>query len=195
MIWRQEMNINELLKQKNMSKYTLSKFSGVPYASISDICTGKVKIEKCSAGTLYKISKLLGITIEDLIAEHMEYRCDFDTFKSGICHMVKNMGDLDFIIHVLESKKIRKLFQRKWYPESLYLLAMVDYLCRENDLPVCEEYGDIRKMRLKDVVYPIGIVLMSLLSKSEQPKIDSFEQAIPEFKRFNIVENEVRNVC
>ncbi|MCL1808640.1 MAG: hypothetical protein FWG42_02610 [Clostridiales bacterium] len=30
--------------------------------------------------------------------------------------------------------------------------------------------------------------------KSEAPKIESWESAIPEFKRFNIVENEVRNV-
>jgi len=189
------MDINEILKEKGMSKYTLSQVSGVPYATISDICSGKVKIEKCAAGTLYKIAKKLRVTVDDLLAEQMEYRDSFDGFKSNICHMVKNMGDMDFIIHILETKYIRKLLFRKWYPESLYVLAMVDYLCRENDLPVCKEYSDLREMRLNKIIYPIGIILMSVLSKSEQPKIDSFEKAIPEFKRFNIVENEVRNVC
>jgi len=189
------MDINEILKEKGMSKYTLSQVSGVPYATISDICSGKVKIEKCAAGTLYKIAKKLRVTVDDLIAEQMEYRCEFDAFKSNICHMVKNMGDMDFIIHILETKYIRKLFFRKWYPESLYVLAMVDYLCRENELPVCEEYAEMRKMYLKEIIYPSGILLLAFLKKSEKPKLDSYENAIPEFKRFNIVENEVRNVC
>jgi hypothetical protein len=63
----------------------------------------------------------------------MDYRAEFETFKSAICHKVKDMGDMDFIIEILESEEIRRLFQKGWYPESLYLLAMADYLCREND--------------------------------------------------------------
>lgn len=51
------MRINELLSEKNMSRYRLSKISGVPQATINDICNGKAKIEKCSAETIYKISK------------------------------------------------------------------------------------------------------------------------------------------
>ena len=42
------------------------------------------------------------------------------------------MGDVDFIIHTLESNEIRVLFDRRWYPEALYLLAMIDYLSRIN---------------------------------------------------------------
>ena len=108
--------------------------------------------------------------------------------------MVKDMGDIDFIIDTLESDKIRKLYQKKWYPESLYLLAMVDYLCRENDLPVCDDYRDIRATRLREPVYPSSVIVMSAFSQSDQPKKDSYMQAIPEFIRFNIVESEVRNV-
>jgi len=189
------MDINEILKEKNKTKYWLSTRSRVPYATINDICSGKVKIEKCAAGTLYKLAKALKVTMEDLLAEHMERRADFELFKSAICHMVKNMGDLDFIVHILESNEIRKYFKMKWYPESFYLLAMVDYLSRENDLPVCREYNDLRKLCLDRILYPSGIIILSFVRKSEQPKIDSFENAIPEFKRFNIVENEVRNVC
>ena len=61
----------------------------------------------------------------------MEHRETFDIFKSNICHYVKDMGDLDFIIYVLKSNEIRKYFDQKWYPESLYLLAMLDYLGSE----------------------------------------------------------------
>ena len=188
------MELNELLKQKGLTKYVLSKLSGIPFATISDISTGKSRIEKCSAGTVYKLAKALGVTVEDLLADIMEYRGSFETYKSNVCHMVKDMGDIDFIIDVLESGRIRKLFDRKWYAESLYLLAMLDYLSRENDLPICSEYNDIRAARLKETIYPAGILTMCAVFKSETPKIESRNEAIPEFMRYNIVENEVRNV-
>lgn len=63
------MIINELLKDKNMSRYKLSKNSGVPQTTITDICSGKTSIEKCSAGTLYKIAKTLNISMESLLEE------------------------------------------------------------------------------------------------------------------------------
>ena len=40
------MSLNEALAQKNITKYRLWKESGVPQATISDICTGKTRIEK-----------------------------------------------------------------------------------------------------------------------------------------------------
>lgn len=46
----------------------------------------------------------------------MEYRSTFDVFKSNVCHQVKDMVDIDFIIHTLETDQIRKYFDRKWYP-------------------------------------------------------------------------------
>jgi len=189
------MDINDILQQKNMTKYKLSKASGVAFTTVSEITTGKTKIKNCTGDTLYRLAKTLDVTIEDLLADSMEYRQSFDTYKSNICHMVKDMGDIDFIIDTLESDKIRKLYEKKWYPESLYLLAMVDYLSRENNLPVCNEYNDIRATRLREPVYPSSVIAMSVFSHSDQPKKDSYMQAIPEFIRFNVVESEVRNVC
>jgi len=188
------MNINKLLEKQNITKYRLSKISGVPHTTINDICNKRVSIEKCSAETLYKLAKALDVTIEDLLAESMEYRQGFEMFKSNVCHWVKDMGDMDFIIDTLENDRIRRLYRKKWYPESLYLLAMVDYLCRENDLPICAEYGDIRSARLREPIYPSSVIAMCALSRNDKPKHDSYAQAIPEFLRFNIVEGEVRNV-
>jgi DNA-binding Xre family transcriptional regulator len=188
------MSINDLLEQKRITKYKLSKVSGVSFTTISEIATGKTKITNCTGETLYKLAKALDVTVEDLLVDSMEYRQSFETYKSNICHMVKDMGDMDFIIDTLESDKIRKLYQKRWYPESLYLLAMVDYLSRENDLPVCNEYNDIRSARLRETIYPSSIIAMSAFSHSDQPKQNSYTQAIPEFIRFNIVESEVRNV-
>jgi hypothetical protein len=72
---------------------------------------------------------------------------------------------------------------------------MIDYLSRENDLPICNEYNDLRRTCLSETLFPASIIVMSAASKNDKPKIDSLNAAIPEFMRFNIVESEIRNVC
>ncbi|MCR4791349.1 MAG: helix-turn-helix transcriptional regulator [Lachnospiraceae bacterium] len=61
------MLINEKMEELNMTKYRLSKESGVPQATINDICSGKSELDKCAAGTLYKIAKALRISVEDIL--------------------------------------------------------------------------------------------------------------------------------
>lgn len=97
------MNINEILKEKNMTKYRLAKLSGVPNATLSELCSGKMSIEKCSGETLYRISKALGVSMESLVKEAVlqkeveknlekTYECalpqylqhDLDEYKKGL---------------------------------------------------------------------------------------------------------------
>lgn len=190
------LSMNEIMAQRGMTQYKLAKVSGLPHTTINDICSGKTKIEKCSAETLYKLSKVLGVSMEELFkgGMEMEYRSSFDVFKSNICHKVKDMGDLDFVIQTLETDQIRKYFNKQWYPESLYLLAMVDYLSRQNDLPLCREYDDIRAHKLAEPLFPLSIVMAEAATKNSRWKRESMRDAIPEFMRFNIVESEIRNV-
>ena len=194
------MNISELMKLRNMTRYRLSKLSGIPNATLNDICSGKTHIEKCTAETIYKIAKVLNVSMEDIVEEAikgdetMNYEMSFELFKSNVCHHVKDSGDISFIIETLKSSEIRKLYIQKKYMEALYLLAMVDYLSRENDLPLCEDFRDIRSHKLSNIVYPNSIVAYAIATGDESIKKKSYNDAIPEFKRFNIVENEVRNV-
>ena len=127
--------------------------------------------------------------------EEVQPRPPFEQFKSNVCHRVKNMGDIPFMIQLLESNQIRKFYEKKWYPEALYLLAMLDYLSRENDVPLCKNYNDIRTTKLLRPVYPSSIVVMCAVMNSDAPKEDCLQKAIPEFLRFNIVECDVRNIC
>lgn len=194
------LSINEILSQKGMTKYKLAKASGIPHTTINDICSGKTRIEKCAAETLYRLSKPLGVSMEALIEDGMkggtelEYRSSFDVFKSNVCHQVKDMGDLDFIIYTLETNRIRKYFDKKWYPESLYLLAMLDYLSRETGLPTSREYADIRAHKMAVPLFPLSVVMAEAATKNSKWKTESVRDAIPEFIRFNIVESEIRNV-
>ena len=102
------------------------------------------------------------------------------------------MGDLDFMIRLLESDEIRNLYNRRWYPEALYLLAMLDYLSRINQIPLCTRYDDIRTQKLKNPLYPAGILMAGEVLQSNKPLRMAEQDAIPEFRRFNIMESEVK---
>ncbi len=194
------MYLNDLLTEKKISKYRLAKESGVPQTTIVDICSRKTRIEKCSADTLYKIAKVLNVSIESLIEAEINTdleqpkRTAFDVFRSNVCHFVKDKGDIDFIIDTLSSDEVRSLYNRKWYAESFYLLAMVDYLSNENDVPLCTNYNDIRSQKLKEVIYPASVLLSDSALKTDKHRKECMKNAIPEFLHFNIVESEVRNV-
>lgn len=170
------MDINALLKEREMTKYRLSKLSCVPNTTINDICSGKARIEKCSAETIYKISKVLNITMEELIEDNMrrdkslDKAVSFELYKSNICHRVKDIGDIPFIVEVLESEEVRKLYEKNRYIQAFYLLGMIDYLSRENDLPVCADYKDIRSKCLAHRVYPQSIIALSLVAENEDIK-------------------------
>ncbi len=186
--------INELMENKKITRYRLAKESGIAYTTINDICSGKAQLEKCSAETIYRISKVLGVSMEDLIEPCFDKRSDFELFKSNTCHRLKELGDIDFVIELLEEDPIRKYYKKKWYPESLYLLAMLDYVSRENDIPICTQYDDMRNLKLKTTLFPASVLVAAKVSKNDELKQRSIMEAIPEFMRFNIVESEVRNV-
>lgn len=93
------MDLNAIIKEKGMTKYRLAKVSGVPNATLSDLCSGKTRLGKCSSETLYRIAKALGVSMEELIereSEQAEYersyeyglpdylQHDLDAYKKGL---------------------------------------------------------------------------------------------------------------
>ena len=188
------MLINEELEKQNLSRYRLSKESGVPQATISDICSGKADLERCAAGTLYRLAKVLGITVDAILESEADEavstnavssdaaaanetganngsataagaatgsaaagsanapqkgagrssHASLKAFKNETSKRVQEMGDLEFIIAVLRADEIRELYDREQYQEACYLLAMIDSMSRENDIPISDRYDDIR---------------------------------------------------
>ena len=177
------MTIRETLKEKNMSVYRLAKESRIPYATVNDICTGKASLEKCSGETIYKLAKALELSMEELLTPCLLERS-----------RLKELGDLNFIMDTLESGDIRMYYEKKWYPESLYLLAMLDYISRENHIALDREFDDIRQCKLEIVLYPLSLQAMSLAVGKQDMQKEAEKSAIPEFLRFNIIESDVRNV-
>jgi transcriptional regulator with XRE-family HTH domain len=58
------MIIEDLLAKRGMTKYRLAVEAGIPHATLSDICNRKTDLEKCSAETVYKLAKTLGVSME-----------------------------------------------------------------------------------------------------------------------------------
>lgn len=49
-------------------------------------------------------------------------------FKSRICHSLKEMGDVDFMLDVIQKDSIRTAWDNKSCFKAFYTLAMFDYL-------------------------------------------------------------------
>lgn len=95
------MILDELLQRRGMTKYRLAVDADVPHATLNDICSGKTKLERCSAETVYKLAKALGVSVELLVESAMrtaqrersyEYglpgylQHDLDAYKEGLAH-------------------------------------------------------------------------------------------------------------
>lgn len=96
------MSIIELLKQKKISQYRLAMQSKIPHATLSDIITGKTRIEKCSGETLYKLSCVLEVSIEELIKDSIEQAAIERSYETGLPEYLQN--DLDAYKEGLRNK-------------------------------------------------------------------------------------------
>lgn len=184
------MRIEQLLKAKGLSLYELAERSGLSYSIVHNLISGKSDIRKCTVQTARRLAQTLSISIEDLLL-----LCDrdytFTWFRSEQCHLVHRKGELDYLIDVLEKKEIDRYWRLAMYAEAMYTLAMVDYISRRNDLPRCENYNEIRQYKLDHVSYPVDVILQGKLLKDDTAYQRAEKGAIPEFRRFNIVEGEV----
>ncbi len=63
------MNRNFIEKKDSLkvSAYRLSKDTGIPYTTISELCTGKTDINKCSADTVYKLAVYFNCDMKDIL--------------------------------------------------------------------------------------------------------------------------------
>ena len=87
------MMIEDLLARRGMTKYRLAVLSGVPHATLNDICSGKTKLEKCSAETVYKLAKTLSVPMELLTEEGIHQSQREQAYEFGLPEYLQH--DLD----------------------------------------------------------------------------------------------------
>ena len=93
------MIVDEFLRLRGMTKYRLAVQAGIPHATLNDICSGKTRLDKCTAETVYKLSKALDVPMELLtedgirraereqayeygLPEYLQH--DLDAYKEGL---------------------------------------------------------------------------------------------------------------
>ena len=64
------------MKQKNLSRYELSKKSGIPYTTLTDLIQKRTRLEKSNAETVYKLSKAMGFSMDELFMLSIEEAVD-----------------------------------------------------------------------------------------------------------------------
>ncbi len=169
------MNIKKYLQENDISLKTMSEITTIPYATLSDIVNEKVDLYECKYKTLRKLSLFLNKPIEELVYE----KEDFQTFRNNLHHDLKNQSFLEVAADILQKKRIDYYYQNDDIVKALYLLSLVDYVCRTNDIPTCSDYAFLRNKKLKDPFY-IG-----------DSKEFNNRKYIMEFKRHNIYEGDL----
>lgn len=96
------MIIEELLAKRNMTKYRLAVAAEVPHATLNDICSGKTRLEKCSAETVYKLAKALGVSMEMLTEGGIRETKRERSFEYGLPDYLQH--DLDAYKEGLKTK-------------------------------------------------------------------------------------------
>lgn len=96
------MMFDTLLAKRNMTQYRLAVEAGIPHATLSDICSGKTKLEKCSAETVYKLAKALGVSMEFLTAEGIRQSQKERSYEYGLPAYLQH--DLDAYKEGLQNK-------------------------------------------------------------------------------------------
>lgn len=120
---------------------------------------------------------------------------DFDNFRSNLCHYLKNIGDLDFIYSIIKSDVISLFCEKQMYEEAIYTLAALDYISKENKIPICTRYEQLRHLKFEKTIFPRQAEIVCRLMNNNSFKENLLKKANPEFLKYNIVEGDMRDVC
>lgn len=61
------MKLKDYISERNISIASLSMEAGLPYSTVSEVVNGKKALDRCSAGTVYRIASALGTSVEKLL--------------------------------------------------------------------------------------------------------------------------------
>ena len=188
------MTFKDFLKLKKITGYALSKNTGISYTTISDLINGKTNIQNISLKHAIRISSFLKIDIHDLANMDTVNLVDFRYFRNNLLHELKNNNPIDFINKIIKQKEIDFYYKNNGVDRALYLLALIDYLCRINKKPIyTDRYNELRKEKLDKVCFVDDDLFHFETVEEAENKLCI--KVIPEFKKFNIVEEDVFNVA
>ena len=206
------MYLNELMNDCHMSRAELSARSNIPESTLRDILNGKAQLDRCEAATLYNIAYALDVSVEDIlegywdalerdapsrISVHDENSLmNFYVLADSMLGRLRATGDLAFIDGIDQNGWIERLYQGREYRCALFLLGMMDYLCRKNGVRQVARYDEYRKTRLDGPVYALRTLNVNDDDGAfQRARTEAENSAIPELGRYGIymTEEDIRH--
>ena len=206
------MYLNELMNACHMSRAELSARSNIPESTLRDILNGKAQMDRCEAATLYNIAYALDVSVEDIlegywdalerdaparIAVHDDSSLmNFYVLADSMLGRLRATGDLAFIDGIDQNGWIERLYQGREYRCALFLLGMMDYLCRKNGVRQVARYDEYRKARLDGPVYALRTLNVNDDDGAfQRARTEAENSAIPELGRYGIymTEEDIRH--
>ena len=192
------MNIRDVTNYAGISFDRLVERTGIPASTLSDIMSGRSDLSRCQARTLRKLADGLELSIEELldleaftqelpsptirpvhklIAPHA-----FIFFRNSMLFFLNRLGEKGFIKFVMEKKLIEDMYSKDYYPEALYMIGLIDYLCDKNELPRMKRYDIYRGETMNEPIFAQNNKVNPMTDFS------CFHQVIPQFLKFNFIE-------
>lgn len=206
------MYLNELMNACHMSRAELSARSNIPESTLRDILNGKAQLDRCEAATLYNIAYALDVSVEDILEGYWDALerdapsrtsvhdenslMNFYVLADSMLGRLRATGDLAFIDGIDQNEWIERLYQSGQYRCALFLLGMMDYLCRKNGVRQVARYDEYRKARLDRPVYALRTLNVNDDDGAfQRARTEAENNAIPELGRYGIymTEEDIRH--
>lgn len=206
------MYLNELMNACHMSRAELSARSNIPESTLRDILNGKAQLDRCEAATLYNIAYALDVSVEEILEGYWDALerdapahtsvhdenslMNFYVLADSMLGRLRVTGDLAFIDGIDQNGWIERMYQGREYRCALFLLGMMDYLCRKNGVRQVARYDEYRKTRLDGPVYALRTLNVNDDDGAfQRARTEAENNAIPELGRFGIymTEEDIRH--
>lgn len=125
--------------QTGKSGYAISKETGVPYTTISELINGKININKCSCETIFLFSLYLQCDMEELLNEfplingvsgkyrNYKYYWKYDDINKMELHVIDKKNDI-----IIDSGSL--FSQARFYKETERMTELlIDYYLEEKE--------------------------------------------------------------
>lgn len=206
------MYLNELMNSRNLTRAELSARSNIPESTLRAILNGKAQLDRCEAATLYNIAYALDVSVEDIlegywdalerdaparIAVHDDSSLmNFYVLADSMLGRLRATGDLAFIDGIDQNEWVERLYDDGQYRCALFLVGVMDYLCRQNGIWQIACYNEYRELRLDSPVYSLSTLnVNSDDGDFQRARNDAENNAIPELGRYGIylTEEDIRH--
>ena len=206
------MYLNGLMNSRNLNRAELSARSNIPESTLRDILNGKAQLDRCEAATLYNIAYALDVSVEDILEGYWDALerdapartsvhdenslMNFYVLADSMLGRLRATGDLAFIDGIDQNGWIERLYQGREYRCALFLLGMMDYLCRKNGVRQVARYDEYRKARLDGPVYALRTLNVNDDDGAfQRARTEAENNAIPELGRYGIymTEEDIRH--